>query len=78
LAKTPPSSFANLWRPEFKGRIVLPEISHSIGPYIIPIGPMAAGKSPNDEATGFEMLKKMVGQQPMWLRYGFHHEFAAN
>ena len=44
LVKTPPTSFADLWRPEFKGQIVLPDISHSIGPYIIPIGAIAAGK----------------------------------
>src|SRR5262249_11838875 len=27
--KNPPTSWADLWRPEFKGQIVLPEISHS-------------------------------------------------
>jgi len=66
--KDPPSCFADLWRPEFKGRIVLPEISHSIGTYIIPIGAMAAGKSPRDVETGFEMLKKMVDLKPIWAR----------
>ncbi len=66
--KTPPKSFADLWNPEFKGQIVLPEISHSIGPYIIPIGSIAAGKGPGDEAAGFDMLKKMVAQQPIWAK----------
>ncbi|TCR61814.1 extracellular solute-binding protein [Bosea sp. BK604] len=66
--KNPPKSFADLWKPEFKGRIALPEISHSIGSYIIPIGAMAAGKSPSDEKAGFEMLKKMVDQQPMFIK----------
>ena len=60
LVKTPPTSFSDLWRPEFKGQIVLPDISHSIGPYIIPIGAIAAGKPPTDAEAGFEMLKKMV------------------
>lgn len=68
LVKTPPTSFADLWRPEFKGQIVLPEISHSIGPYIIPIGAIAAGKPPSDQEAGFEMLKKMVAQQPTWAK----------
>ena len=68
LVKTPPTAFADLWKPEFKGQIVLPEISHSIGPYIIPIGAIAAGKPPTDQEAGFEMLKKMVGQQPIWAK----------
>ena len=50
--KNPPTAWADLWRPEFKGRIVLPEISHPIGSYIIPIGALAQGKSPKDEAAG--------------------------
>ena len=53
LVKNPPTAWADLWRPEFKGRIVLPEISHSDRPrYIIPIGALAQGKSPKDEAAG--------------------------
>ena len=68
LVKNPPTSFADLWRPEFKRRIVLPEISHSIGPYIIPIGALAAGKPAMDAEAGFDMLKKMVEQQPIWAK----------
>ena len=30
LVKNPPKAFADLWRPEFKGQIVLPEITHSL------------------------------------------------
>lgn len=68
LVKNPPTGFADLWRPEFKGRIVLPEISHSIGNYIIPIGAMASGKPPKDAEAGFEMLKKMVDLSPIWAK----------
>jgi spermidine/putrescine-binding protein len=68
LVKTPPRSYADLWKPEFKGKIVLPEITHSIGPYIIPIGALAAGKDQKDEKAGFDMLKKMVAQEPIWAR----------
>lgn len=68
LVKTPPTSFADLWRPEFKGQIVLPEITHSLGPYIVPIGAMAAGRPPTDEEAGFEMLKRLVGLQPTWAK----------
>jgi putative spermidine/putrescine transport system substrate-binding protein len=68
LVKKPPTAFADLWRPEFKNQIVLPDISHSIGPYIISIGALAAGKSPMDAEAGFEMLKKMQAQQPIWAK----------
>ncbi len=68
LVKNPPTGFADLWRPEFKGRIVLPDISHSIGTYIIPIGALASGKDLKDETAGFEMLKKMAALQPIWAK----------
>jgi putative spermidine/putrescine transport system substrate-binding protein len=68
LVKNPPTSFADLWKPEFKRQIVLPDISHSIGPYIVPIGALAAGKPAMDSETGFDMLKKMVAQQPIWAK----------
>lgn len=68
VVKNPPRSFADLWRPEFKGSIVLPDITHSIGPYIIPIGAMAAGKDQKDEQAGFDMLRKMVKLDPIWAR----------
>lgn len=68
LVKNPPTSYADLWKPEFKGRIVLPEVSHSIGTYIVPVGALAAGKGPKDEAAGFEMLKKMTDQRPIWVK----------
>jgi len=66
--KNPPTGWADLWRPEFKGRIVLPEISHSIGSYIVPIGAVAAGKPASDEEAGFEMLKKMADLRPIWAK----------
>jgi putative spermidine/putrescine transport system substrate-binding protein len=68
LVKTPPTSWADLWRPEFKGRIVLPEISHSIGSYVIPIGALAKGKPATDEEAGFEMLKRMADLRPIWAK----------
>ncbi|MBO0758590.1 MAG: extracellular solute-binding protein, partial [Bradyrhizobiaceae bacterium] len=68
LVKNPPTSFADLWRPEFKGRIILPEISHSIGTYIVPIGALAQGTSVKDEEVGFDMLKRMVELQPIFTK----------
>jgi len=64
--KNPPRSWADLWRPEFRGKIVLPDSSHSIGLYIIPIGAMAAGKSPKDGDAGFAMFEKMAKLQPIF------------
>jgi putative spermidine/putrescine transport system substrate-binding protein len=66
--KNAPTGWADLWRPEFKGRIVLPEISHSIGSYIIPIGAVASGKPAADEEAGFSMLKKMADLRPIWAK----------
>jgi spermidine/putrescine-binding protein len=66
LVKNPPRSWADLWRPEFRGKIVLPDVSHSIGLYIIPIGAMAAGKSPKDGDAGFAMFEKMAKLQPIF------------
>ena len=68
LVKNPPTSFADLWNEEYKGQIVLPAISHSIGPYIIPIGAMAAGSDLKDAETGFAKLREMVALEPIWAR----------
>jgi len=68
LVSTPPKSFADLWNEEYRGMIVLPEITHSIGPYIIPIGAMAAGKDAKDTETGFDMLAKMNELEPIWAK----------
>jgi putative spermidine/putrescine transport system substrate-binding protein len=64
--KSQPKSWADLWRPEFNGKIVLPDVSHSIGLYIIPIGAMAAGKSPKDGTAGLDMFEKMAKLQPLF------------
>ena len=66
--KTPPTSFADLWNEEYKGRIILPEISHSIGTYIVPIGAIADGKDSNDLSAGFDRLTKMVKLDPIFAR----------
>lgn len=68
LVETPPTSFADLWNEAYRGRIVLPEISHSIGPYIVPIGALAAGSDAKDAEAGFGMLQKMAALDPIWAR----------
>ena len=66
--KSPPAAWADLWRPEFRGRIVLPEVSHSIGTYIVPIGAIAAGKDAKDAEAGFDMFQRMVKLDPIFAR----------
>lgn len=68
LVKKPPTSFADLWDPAYSGAIVLPEITHSIGHYVVPIGSMAGGKDAKDAEAGFEMLRKMVALKPIWAK----------
>lgn len=68
LVKTPPRSYADLWSEDYRGAIVLPEISHSIGTYIIPIGALAAGKDIKDTEAGFEKLREMVDLDPIWAK----------
>jgi putative spermidine/putrescine transport system substrate-binding protein len=63
--KNPPQSWADLWNPEYKGRIVLPDITHSMGPYIVPIGAQAQGKGTKDLETGYEALKRMADLKPI-------------
>ncbi|MEX6508649.1 PotD/PotF family extracellular solute-binding protein [Jiella sp. M17.18] len=65
--ETPPTSFADLWKEEYRGRIVLPEIAHSIGTYIIPIGAIAGGKKPTDLEAGFQQFRKMVDLEPIFV-----------
>lgn len=66
--KTPPTSFADMWNPAYKGRIVLPAISHSIGTYIIPIGALAEGKPTTDLDAGFKQFEKMAALNPIFAR----------
>ncbi len=68
--KTPPTAFKDLWRPEFRGRIVLPDITDPIGFDLVPIGALASGKPASDFDAGFEMLKRMAAQQPIWAKDG--------
>lgn len=68
MVKTPPRSYADLWNEEYRGAIVLPEITHSLGPYVIPIGAMAAGEEMMDSDAGFGKLREMAELDPIWAR----------
>jgi spermidine/putrescine-binding protein len=64
--KDPLTSFADLWRPELKGRIVLPAFPHSFGPAVVCVGALAAGRPLNDAEAGFGMLEKIAKLDPIW------------
>ncbi|MBO1325089.1 extracellular solute-binding protein [Acetobacter sp. TBRC 12305] len=68
LVGKPPRSFADLWSNTYRGMIVLPEVSHSLGLYIVPIGALAAGRPVEDTEAGFKMLERMVALDPIWAR----------
>lgn len=63
--KNPPTSWADLWRPEFKRRIVIPDVTHTIGLYPVVVGALAQGKDPKNAAAGFEMLKRLADLKPI-------------
>jgi spermidine/putrescine-binding protein len=63
--KNPPTSWADLWRPEFKGRVVIPDVAHTIGLYPVVIGALAQGKDPKSADVGFDMLKRLAALTPI-------------
>lgn len=66
MTSTPPASWADLLKPEYKGKIVLPAIVHSFGLHVILLCALAAGKDYKDTETGLEYLKRLADQEPIW------------
>lgn len=62
---SPPTSWADLWREEFRGRIVIPNVSHSIGTYIVAIGALADGRDPKDGDAGFDRFRDLMALDPI-------------
>lgn len=54
-----PTSWADLWKPEYKGKILVPNISQITGAYMISIFGHAFGKGPYDADTAFAKLKSL-------------------
>jgi spermidine/putrescine-binding protein len=83
MVKEPPTSWADLWKPEYKGKIVVPGVNHSFGLYVIFFGALAAGKDWKDVDTGLEMLKRLADLRPVWsmdtpsIQKLFHREEVA-
>ena len=66
LVKSPPTSWADMWNPAYKGRIVLPTATHSFGMHVVLLCAMAAGKSYKDLDAGFDKLKELAALRPIW------------
>lgn len=66
MVKKTPTSWADMWNPEYKGKIVLPAVTHSFGLHVILLCALAAGKDYKDTKAGLENLKRLADLDPIW------------
>lgn len=59
LVKTPPTSWADLWKPEYKGKLAIPDISGTSGQQFLIAAARLNGGSLENIAPGFEAIKKL-------------------
>ena len=59
LVKTPPASWADLWKPEFKGKLAIPDISGTSGQQFLMAAARLNGGSLENIDPGFEAIKKL-------------------
>ena len=59
LVKTPPTSWADLWKPEWKGKLAIPDISGTSGQQFLMAAARLHGGSVENIAPGFEAIKKL-------------------
>jgi putative spermidine/putrescine transport system substrate-binding protein len=75
FVKTPPTSWRDLWKPEYKGKVVLPNISLSHGLFFIAIvSQMVTGNNLYDTDAAFKELEKLKPDVPT---YWTSHDQAA-
>jgi spermidine/putrescine-binding protein len=56
---TPPTSWADLWKPEFKGKLAIPDISGTSGQQFLMAAARINGGSLDNIDPGFEAIKKL-------------------
>jgi spermidine/putrescine-binding protein len=56
---TPPTSWADLWKPEFKGKLAIPDISGTSGQQFLMAAARINGGSLENIDPGFEAIKKL-------------------
>src|SRR6266545_3823187 len=59
LVKTPPTSWADLWKPEWKGKLAIPDISGTSGQQFLMAAARLHGGSIENIDPGFEAIKKL-------------------
>jgi spermidine/putrescine-binding protein len=59
LVPTPPASWADLWKPEFKGKLAIPDISGTSGQQFLIAAARLHGGSLENIDPGFEAIKKL-------------------
>jgi putative spermidine/putrescine transport system substrate-binding protein len=59
LVKTPPTSWAELWKPEWKGKLAIPDISGTSGQQFLMAAARLNGGSVENIDPGFEAIKRL-------------------
>jgi spermidine/putrescine-binding protein len=59
LVKTPPTSWADLWSPEYRGKLAIPDISGTSGQQFLIAAARLHGGSLENIEPGFEAIKKL-------------------
>jgi spermidine/putrescine-binding protein len=59
LVKTPPTSWGDLWKPEWKGKLAIPDISGTSGQQFLMAAARLNGGSVENIEPGFEAIKKL-------------------
>ncbi|HYB42881.1 MAG TPA: ABC transporter substrate-binding protein [Candidatus Methylomirabilis sp.] len=59
LVKSPPTSWADLWKPEWKGKLAIPDISGTSGQQFLMAAARLNGGSVENIDPGFEAIKKL-------------------
>jgi putative spermidine/putrescine transport system substrate-binding protein len=59
LVKSPPTSWADLWKPEWKGKLAIPDISGTSGQQFLMAAARLNGGSIENIDPGFEAIKKL-------------------
>ena len=59
LVKTPPTSWADLWKPEWKGKLAIPDISGTSGQQFLMAAARINGGSVENINPGFEAIKRL-------------------
>ncbi|CVI63597.1 extracellular solute-binding protein (plasmid) [Agrobacterium leguminum] len=71
MVKSPPTSWADMWNPEYAGKISLPNISHSFGLHVIMICGLVASGNMKDVDGALVKLKELAALKPMWALDSF-------